>query len=121
MPLSITVVSLLFCRRRQEDYEEKSYEQWLAEKHPFKKRSSQTKYQRQQQKNKAGTNNNLVAGGAKTGEDVLRNIMKRRAEENSDKTPITFDDWLIEKDSDILEQIRAGKTPLQMMLQHGKA
>ena len=60
-----------------------------------------------------------MAGGAKTGEDVLRNII-RRAEEQSDRPPITFDDWLVKKDLDILEQIRAGKTPLQMMIHQGK-
>ena len=114
--------SFLLFRRRQDEYNEKSYEQWLSEKNPSKKKSSQTKLQKNQGqiKNQGGSKVNLVAGGAKTGEDVLRNIMRKRVEEQSDKPPITFDDWLMKKDYDLLEQIRAGKTPLQMMLHQGK-
>ena len=94
----------------------------MSEKNPSKKKSSQSKLQKNQGQTKyeGASSVNLVAGGAKTGEDVLRNIMRRRVEERSDKPPITFDDWLMRKDYDLLEQIRAGITPLQMMLHQGK-
>ncbi len=59
--------------------------------------------------------------GAHTAEGIIKNIFKRRQEEHpSNPVSKSYDDWMVKKDGDILEQIRAGKTPLQLMMQQGK-
>ncbi len=128
-----------FCnfRKREEDFQEKSYEQWLQDKEgPVKKKPIVVKQIQSgphigvpNVKVGSGTHAgphigvaNVKGGsGAHTAEGIIKNIFKRRQEEQTSSTVSkTYDDWMVKKDGDILEQIRAGKTPLQMMMQQGK-
>ena len=53
-------------------------------------------------------------------EAMILNINRRRAEENKDPLPLTFDKWLLKKEMALLKEIREGKTPLQRKLVDGK-
>ena len=123
------ITELYFYRKRQEEIDDQSYEQWLAEKTEKKPAPSQPAPKAPGGASKSS--NTAAPGGSiakDTGADsgpltldkIIRNIMKRRAEEHGtqDSHRLDYDSWLMKKDMDLLEQIRAGKTPLQMMLQN---
>ncbi len=110
---------------------DKSYEQWLMEKEVSKRPvPSQVKSKPQggasgsegggkAAPSTSGSGGGATSNGAMTTESIIRNIMKRREEEKGEdqQSELDYDSWYMNKEVDLLEQIRAGKTPLQLMLQ----
>ena len=124
-----------FFRKRQEEYKDKSYEQWLAEKETTKR---QPRPPPGAAKPPPGDPSSTVTTGVtgptaaaeastavkskrtkqpQTANDIIKSIIKRKEEEGEPMGDSAIDLWYAERDNDLMEQIRLGKTPLQRRLQ----
>lgn len=101
-------------RQRQEAEREKSYDQWLAEKSETAKRKTLEEKKKEQVQVEETKHDDKMSTAA-----IIQAIMLRRQQEaqetNRAMPALTYESWM-PPDSDIIEDIRMGKTPLHRHL-----
>ena len=94
---------VIFFRKRQADFQEKSYEQWVAEKEEAQKQNN-----KQTSKTKEAKGNH--ATGGRTMDEIIQDIMARKQMEEDERgmrAGLPFNFWMQMGDTNIYEEIKA--------------